>query len=85
MDSLAASGYPPERGEPMPAPKFKVGDVVAFKPGISRDAPIDVYEVVKVLPGNGERQYRIKSAHEGDQRVAQKSEFTLTCRFFCGC
>ena len=57
----------PERREPMPSHKFNVGDTVAFKPGVSRYLPIPpgcVFEVIKVLPGNGEPEYRIKSADE---------------------
>ena len=61
----------------MPSQKFNVGDAVTFKRGISRNAPGGVFEVVKVLPGNGEREYRIKSANEEHQRLARESELTL--------
>ena len=63
----------------MPSHKFKVGDVVAFIPAVSRlYVPGGVYEVIKVLPDpNGEREYRIKSANEPHERVARESELTL--------
>jgi hypothetical protein len=42
----------------MPSHKFKVGDLVTVNPAISRFVPGGVFEVIKQLPGNGERQYR---------------------------
>ena len=60
----------------MPSHKFNVGDAVIFKRGISRNAPGGVFEVVKVVPGNDEREYRIKRADEEHQRVARESELT---------
>ena len=54
--------------------KFKVGDIVAINPAISRFVPSGVFEVTKRLPGNGEREYRIKSANEPHERVARESE-----------
>ena len=54
--------------------KFKVGDIVAFNPAVSRFVPGGVFEVTKQLPGNGEREYRIKSANEPHERVARESE-----------
>jgi hypothetical protein len=60
----------------MPSHKFKVGDIVTVKPAISRNAPGGVFEVIKRLPGNGEREYRIKSANEPHERVARESELT---------
>jgi hypothetical protein len=59
----------------MPAHKFNVGDVVAYKPG--RNVPTGAFTVVKVLPGDGEPEYRISSAQEEHQRVARESELTL--------
>jgi hypothetical protein len=81
---VTANGYPPEGEEPMPSRKFKVGDIVAFIPAIRRYVPGGafpyvpggVFEVVKQLPGNGEREYRIKSANEPHERVARESELT---------
>ena len=54
----------------MPSYKFKVGDIVVINPAISRFVPAGVFEVTKQLPGNGEREYRIKSANEPHERVA---------------
>jgi len=58
----------------MPSHKFKIGDIVAIRPAISWFVPSGVLEVIKQLPGNGERQYRIKSANEPHERVARESE-----------
>jgi hypothetical protein len=74
--SVAVNGYPPEKGEPMPSHKFHVGDAVIFKPRGRRNAPWGVYEVLKVLPGDGEPEYRVKSANEEHERVARESELT---------
>ena len=60
----------------MPSHKFKVGDIVTINPAISRFVPSGVFEVTKRLPGNGEREYRIKSANEPHERVARESELT---------
>jgi hypothetical protein len=68
--------YPPEKGHPMPSHKFNIGDAVLFNSRVSRNAPWGVYEVVKVLPGNGNPEYRVKSANEEHQRVARESELT---------
>jgi hypothetical protein len=56
--------------------KFKVGELVAFNPAVSRFLPGGVYEVIKHLPGDGEYEYRIKSANEAHERVARESELT---------
>jgi hypothetical protein len=60
----------------MSSHKFKVGDMVALKPAVSRNVPGGIFEVVKQLPGNGEREYRIKSANEPHERIARESELT---------
>ena len=54
--------------------KFKVGDIVAINPAISRFVPNGVFEVTKRLPGNDEPEYRIKNANERHERVARESE-----------
>jgi hypothetical protein len=54
--------------------KFKVGDLVTINPAISRFVPGGVFEVTKQLPGNDERQYRIKNADEPHERVARESD-----------
>jgi hypothetical protein len=60
----------------MPSHKFNIGDAVLFNSRVSRTAPWGVYEVVKVLPGNGNPEYRVKSANEAHQHVARESELT---------
>ena len=62
--------------EPMAPHKFKVGDIVFINPAISRFVPGGVFEVIKHLPGNGEPEYRIKSANEPHERVALESQLT---------
>jgi hypothetical protein len=54
--------------------KFKIGDIVAISPTISRFAPDGVFEVIKQLPGVNEPEYRIKSANEPHERAARESE-----------
>ena len=58
----------------MPSHKFKIGDLVTINPAISRFVPGGAFEVIKQLPGNGERQYRIKNPHEPHERVAHESD-----------
>jgi hypothetical protein len=59
----------------MPSHKFHVGETVTLRPAISRNVPGGTYEVTKQLPHNGrEFEYRIKSANEEHERVAQESE-----------
>jgi len=58
----------------MPSHKFRIGDLVTINPAISRFVPGGVFEVIKQLPGNGERQYRIKNADEPHERVARESD-----------
>jgi hypothetical protein len=61
----------------MPSHKFHVGEIVMLRPAISRNVPGGAYEVAKQLPHNGrEFEYRIKSANEEHERVAQESELT---------
>ncbi len=56
--------------------KFRVGDIVALKPAVSRNVPGGVFEVTKKLPGTMEPEYRIKSANEPHERVATESELS---------
>ncbi len=58
----------------MPSHKFSVGELVELKPAVSRNVPGGVYEIVKILPGDGECEYRIKSSNEPHERVARESE-----------
>ena len=61
----------------MPSHKFHVGDVVALRPAVGRSVPGGVYTVTKQLPHNGrEFEYRIKSANEEYERVAEEGELT---------
>jgi hypothetical protein len=54
--------------------KFKLGDIVAINPTIGRFRPGGIFEVVKQFPGNGEPEYRIKSANELHERMARESD-----------
>jgi hypothetical protein len=58
--------------------KFKIGEIVALAPVFGRNVSGGVYVVIKHLPGNGEYEYRIKSANEPHERVARESELTKT-------
>ncbi len=58
----------------MPSPKFSVGELVELKPAVTRNVPGGVYEIVKILPGDGECDYRIKSSNEPHERVAREGE-----------
>ena len=60
----------------MPSHRFKVGEIVAIGSSISRFVPGAVFTVIKQLPGNGESEYRIKSANEPHERVVRESELT---------
>ena len=58
----------------MASHKFKVGDIVAINPTISRFVPGGVFEVIKQLPGINEPEYRIKNANEPHERAARESD-----------
>jgi hypothetical protein len=64
----------PQQGDEPMAYKFKIGDIVAINPTIGRFRPGGIFEVIKQLPGNGEPEYRIKSADELHERMARESE-----------
>jgi hypothetical protein len=56
--------------------KFQIGQTVCFtsRP-IGHMAVNDTYQIVKLLPSDGEDyQYRIKSANEAFERVAKESQ-----------
>jgi hypothetical protein len=55
----------------MSSHRFKIGDIVAVRPSVSRNMPGGLYEVVKQLPGSGEPEYRIKSVPWNGRKVAQ--------------
>ena len=58
------------------AQRFRVGDNVNIIAGLlGRGESGGVYQVVRVLPSEGdEQQYRIKSATEPHERVAKGSQ-----------
>jgi hypothetical protein len=60
--------------------KFRVGESVHFTSGMAgRGGASGVYEVVRLLPTEGdEQQYRIKSATEPHERVAKQSQLERT-------
>ena len=77
MKVQCVTGSLAEVEEPMASHKFKIGEIVAIKPALSRHMPGGVYEVTKQLPHNGhEFEYRIKSVNEPHERVARESELT---------
>jgi hypothetical protein len=51
-------------------------DMVVINPATSRFVPGGVFQVIKRPPGNGEPEYRIKSASEPHERVVRESELT---------
>ena len=60
--------------------KFLVGETVYFTvSNVARPAASGTYEVIKVLPIDGdERQYRIKSTTEAFERVARESQLAVS-------
>ena len=65
--------------------KFTVGSTVYFTASnVSRPAATGAYEVIRLLPTEGDDcQYRIKSSSEAFERVAKESQLALT-RYECG-
>ena len=59
--------------------KFKIGDIVKYRPADRRHREADgVYIVTFVLPGDGQPQYRIKHPSEEFERVAMENELTAS-------
>ena len=56
--------------------KFRIGESVHFTSGMAgRGGASGVYEVVRLLPTEGdEQQYRIKSATEPHERLVKESQ-----------
>ena len=56
--------------------KYKVGQSVRYNSGAARRAGSNAsFKIVRLLPSDGSsRQYRIKSASEAHERVAQEDE-----------
>jgi hypothetical protein len=61
------------------AHKFRVGQTVSYTSSpISRPGASGTYEVVRLLPSDGDDyQYRIKNAGEAFERVAKESQLEL--------
>ena len=57
----------------MAHPKFRTGDLVRFRRGMA-NTPGRVFEIVAVLPAEGERRYRLKASDEPHARAARESE-----------
>ena len=60
--------------------KYAVGSTVYFTASnVSRPAAGGTYEVIRLLPTEGDDcQYRIKSSSEAFERVAKESQLALT-------
>ena len=60
--------------------KYDVGATVYFTASnIARPAASGTYEVIRLLPTEGDDcQYRIKSANEAFERVAKESQLAIT-------
>jgi len=58
------------------AHRYRIGDNVHFIAGLlGRETAGGVYQVVRLLPSDGEeQQYRVKSATEPHERVAKQSQ-----------
>jgi hypothetical protein len=59
--------------------KFKIGDIVRYRPADRRHRAADgVYTVTFLLPGNGLPQYRIKHPSEEFERIAVEGELAVS-------
>ena len=60
--------------------KYTVGETVYFTASnVARPAASGTYEVLKLLPTDGDDcQYRIKSSTEAFERVAKESQLAMT-------
>ncbi|MCA1453513.1 hypothetical protein I6F35_09830 [Bradyrhizobium sp. BRP22] len=60
--------------------KYSVGEIVYFTASnVSRPAASGTYQVVRLLPTDGDDcQYRIKSSTEAFERVAKESQLVLS-------
>jgi hypothetical protein len=60
--------------------KYSVGETVYFTASnVARPAASGTYEVLKLLPTDGDDcQYRIKSSTEAFERVAKESQLAMT-------
>lgn len=69
--------HPPEE-RPLAIPKFKIGQLVDFRPvRASFPASSREYKILRLLPREGvEQEYRIKSVTEIFERIARESELS---------
>ena len=60
----------------MPLHSFAVGQMLEFDPGkFDPTGGRGTYTVVRLLPNDGsDREYRVKSARDGDERVVRGSQ-----------
>ena len=60
--------------------KFTVGEAVYFTASnVARPAAIGTYEVIRLLPTDGDDcQYRIKHSAEAFERVAKESQLAIS-------
>jgi hypothetical protein len=56
--------------------KFAIGEQVEFLPGrMDLHVPRGIYTIVRHLPEDAsERQYRVKNAHDGHERIMRESQ-----------
>lgn len=64
----------------MPAYKYQVGQVVEAAKSIFGVIPAGRYEIVRHMPPtvSGENQYRIKSLHDGHERVVKETDLSAS-------
>jgi hypothetical protein len=61
----------------MASNKFKIGEIVLYRPTSRRkQGPHGAYQVIRLLarPANSEPKYRIKNLNAGQERDARESE-----------
>ena len=60
----------------MPLHRFAVGQSIEFAPGrLDTTATRGAYTVVRLHPDEpNDREYRVKSAHDGQERVVRESD-----------
>ncbi|MGC1464697.1 MAG: hypothetical protein WA792_03095 [Pseudolabrys sp.] len=59
--------------------KFSAGQQVYFSSGFSKSSSQSVYKILSVLPieNDDRRRYRIKSATEAHERIAEENQLTV--------
>jgi hypothetical protein len=62
---------------PIDAHKFKVGDVVNYRPADRYLRRLrGAYTITRALPGTGQPEYRIRRANEEHERAVKESELS---------